>query len=71
MILTKKALKRINTIEMRLKLGLALKVTEQAIIRYITNNDEDGPLTKASAMMLIKKETGLTDSEILDSKVTA
>lgn len=72
MVLSKKAITKINTIEIRLKLGLAFNVTEQAIIRYITNNEKDGPLTRATALRLIQTETGLTESEILvDSKITA
>lgn len=65
MILTKKALNEINVTETRLKLGLALKVTEQAVIRYITENKEDGPLTKASALKVIREETGFIDNQIL------
>jgi hypothetical protein len=72
MTLTETALNAVNKTEIRLKLALALKKTEQAIIRYITNNEDDGPLTKAIVQQLIKKETGLTDAEILtDDKVMA
>jgi hypothetical protein len=72
MILSETALAKVNITEIRLKLGLALKVTEQAIIRYISNNEDDGPLTKAIAQRLIKIETGLSDADILiESKVEA
>jgi len=72
MILTQTALAKANVTEVRLKLGLALKVTEQAIIRYLTENKEDGPLSKASALRVIREETGLIESEILtDNTVTA
>lgn len=71
MVLTQKALKSINIIPTRLKLGLALKVTEQAVNRYILENKENGPLTKTAALNVIKKETDLTELEIFESEVTA
>ena len=65
MNLKKAALKAINTQETRLNLALALKVTEQTIIRYIKNNDDR--LTKAAALKVIKEQTGLTEDEIFET----
>lgn len=46
------------------KLAEALKVTDQTAYFYIrTNSDE---LTKASALKVIREETGLTDDQILE-----
>lgn len=65
MKLTKVALDRINTKEIRPLLALALRKSESTILRYIYNNEDD--LTKAAAMQVIRKETGLKDSEILQA----
>jgi hypothetical protein len=64
MRLTQQALEKITDKTIRAKLCLALKVTDQSIIKYIkANNDE---LTKAAALKVIREETGLEDSEILE-----
>lgn len=68
MILTKAAIEKINT-KTRLSLALAMGFTEQWIIKLIDANKENGPLTTAKALQVIKKETGLTDSEILEEEV--
>ncbi|MEI8142867.1 MAG: hypothetical protein WCG90_08380 [Chitinophagia bacterium] len=65
MNLTKTALKAINNQRTRLSLALALDVTEQTIIRYITDNHDN--LTKAAAMKVIKQETGFSDEKLLQS----
>lgn len=64
MKLTKKALDAINETPIRLKLALALECGERTIFRYITDNNDD--LTKAAALRVIREETGLTDSQILE-----
>lgn len=64
MKLTTVALKLINDVPLRLKLAMALSVSEQTIIRYIDTNHEN--LTKAAAMQVIREETGLSDSNILE-----
>jgi hypothetical protein len=48
----------------KLKLALALGCSEGSINRYIRENDDN--LTKAAALEVIRKETGLTDEEILE-----
>ena len=50
------------------KLALALGCSEGSINRYLRENDDN--LTKAAALEVIRKETGLTDDEILE-KVSA
>ncbi len=70
MKLTEIAIEKLNTVENRLKLALFLNVTEQTIIRYL-NNIEDGPLTKEYSKGYISKLTGLTESELLEDKITA
>lgn len=67
-MLTENALKKINTVVNRLKIAFALQVSEQTIIRYISENHEN--LTKAAAMKVIREVTGYTDNEILLSEVT-
>lgn len=66
MRLSAKALKAINTPDIRRELSGACKCTEQTIIRYIHSNNVN--LTWAAALEVIRKETGLSDSEILVSE---
>lgn len=72
MKLTRKAIKGIKEQGTRLKLALALGFSEQWIIKVIDANKSNGPLTTALALKVIREETGLTDSEILEEeKATA
>jgi hypothetical protein len=72
MKLTRKAIKGIKDQGARLKLALALGFSEQWIVRVINANKPNGPLTTATALKVIRLETGLTDAEILeDEKVPA
>lgn len=65
MNLTPAALKAINTQRTRLSLALALDVTEQTIIKYISTNHDN--LTKAAALKVIEAETGLKGDKLLQS----
>jgi hypothetical protein len=71
MILTRKAIEKINVTRIRLSLALALGFTEQWIIKLLDANKENGPLTTAKALQVIREETGLTDSEILEEEPLA
>jgi hypothetical protein len=71
MKLTEIAIEKLNTVENRLKLALFLAVTEQSVIRYITQNIEDGPLTREYVKPFISKLAGLTESQLLEERVTA
>lgn len=62
------AIAKISSTDIRLKLALSLHVTEKSIIEYIKNNKNNGSLTKASALIVIKEETGLTEEEILNEE---
>lgn len=42
----------------------ALNVAESTVYRWISDNDEN--LTKAAALEVIRKETGLSDDQILE-----
>ena len=64
MKLSQKALKVINTSGIRRLLMDVLGCTEFTIARYIQKNSDN--LTKAAALQVIRKATGLTDSEILE-----
>jgi hypothetical protein len=69
-MLTQDVLKKINNVHARLRIAMALGLTEQSVIRYIELNHSN--LTKAKALEVIRELTGLSDSEILESdKVTA
>jgi hypothetical protein len=69
MRLTKKALVAINQQDTRLKLALALSCTEQWIIKIIKANKDNGPLTTASALMVIRQETKMKDDQILTKEM--
>jgi hypothetical protein len=72
MKLTRKAIKAVDKQDIRLKLALGLGFSEQWIIKVIDSNKQNGPLTTAKALQVIREETGLTDSEILEEeKVSA
>lgn len=51
-----------------LSLALALDISEQWMRRVIEKNKTDGPLTTITALKVIREETGLTDSEILETE---
>lgn len=69
MKLTKKALQKIKEPAIRMRIAVALGVTDQAVIKYIKRNSDN--LTKAAALQIIRDETGLKDSEILTEEVAA
>jgi hypothetical protein len=70
MKLSKRALNKINNLETRLKLAMFYKVTERRISQMIKDNKNDGQLTTASALRLIRELTGLVDSQILEETKT-
>ena len=71
MRLTQTALNKI-TVKTRVLIALALDLSEQTVNRYLTQNREDGPITRVTALKIIQEETGLTQDQILtESKATA
>lgn len=68
MRLSATALQKINTTQVRLRLAMQFDCTERWISQLIKENNNDGDLTKASAMQIIREQTGLTDSEILEDE---
>jgi hypothetical protein len=66
MKITKRALEKINTVSGRIKLAGALNCTEQWIIKLIAANKNNGPLTTASALVVFRAETKLSDDQILE-----
>lgn len=70
MKLTQKALALIKAQPVkRLDIAKALNVSDQTLMRYINNNDDE--LTKAAALIEIRKITGLSDDQILEKEVSA
>lgn len=69
MKLTSKAREAINTRQTMLALALALGFTELWINKLISANKDNGPLTTAKSLQVIRQETGLADSEILEEAV--
>lgn len=66
MRLTKKGITAINNPAVRLKLALGLAFTEGWVISLIGANKDNGPLTTAKALQIIKSETGLKTQELLE-----
>lgn len=64
MNLSKTTLEAIDTPKIRLSLALALDLTEQTIIRYITTNSDC--LTKAAALKVIKQQTGISEKDLFE-----
>lgn len=50
----------------RLRLALELRFSEQWINSLVEVNKDNGPLTTARALQVIREETKLEDSEILE-----
>jgi len=70
MILTKKAIQLVKkNAGTRIKLAIALDCTDFTILRYLNSNSDN--LTKAAAIKIIKKETGLSEKEILTEARTS
>lgn len=63
MRLRQDVLQKINKPKIRLRLMQVLGVVERTINRHIATNSAE--LTKASALKVIREETGLTDEQIL------
>lgn len=68
MKLTTKAIKAL-TRPVRLKLALALGFSELWIDKSVQKNKDNGPLTTAKALQVIREETGLLDNEILKEDI--
>ena len=67
MKLTETARQKINVPRIRMLLALELNVSDQTMVRYIKDNNDE--LTKAAALKVIRKETGLKDKEILIEEI--
>lgn len=71
MRLSKKAIKAM-TVRIRNRIALSLNCSVPTVDRWIKENDSDSDLTKATALQIIKEETGLSDQQILEGiKATA
>lgn len=66
MKITETVLQAINKADIRLKLALGLSFSETWIRSLIADNKDNGPLTTAKALQVIREETGFTDSQILE-----
>lgn len=69
MRLSQKAIEAINNRATILRLALVLNFTELWVNKLIAANKDDAALTNASALKVIREETGLTDSEILQQEI--
>lgn len=69
MFLSEQALNSINTPTIRVKIALALGITEQSVIMAIKKKRTI--LTKYAAIQVIKQETGLSEDQIFETPVNA
>lgn len=69
MKLTAKAIEEIKgNKRLRGLLALALDRTDYTILRWLKPGEDSDDLTKATAIEIIKKETGMSESEILEEE---
>jgi len=69
MRLSQKAIVAINeSTECRRELSYQLEKATTTIWRWITANDENGPLTTVKAIEIISETTNLSQDEILETK---
>lgn len=66
MKLTANAILAIDKPDIRLKLALGLAFSETWVRSLIAANKDNGPLTTAKSLQVIREETGLVDDDILD-----
>lgn len=59
------AIKHKERLRLRNRLALELDVHFSSLERWLKENENDGPLTRASALKLIEEETGMAQEEIL------
>lgn len=71
MKLKKKALAAINNPRTRIALAGGLGHTEQWIIQLMKKNDSNGTLTTMAAINIIKRETKLSEQDILEMEPVA
>lgn len=64
MTLTQTALDRIREPRIRMRIAVALGITDQAVTKLIKRKSTN--LTKIAALQVIREETGLSDQEILE-----
>lgn len=64
------ALQKINNTPTRLRLALKIGCTERWISIMIKENPNDSDFTKAGIVQVIREETGLDDSQILEDVPT-
>lgn len=65
MKLSTRAIELIDNTTVRIAIAKELKVGEQAVCKAIKSNRDNGTLTKATALIIIRHYTGLTNDEIL------
>ena len=53
------------------RLSEEMKVSSNTLWRWITENENNGDLTKAKSIQIIREETGLEDSQILEEDIVA
>lgn len=68
MKLTQKALDAINNRKTILSIALAMDFSELWVNKLIEANKDNGALTTAKALSVIKEETGLTTEQILEQE---
>lgn len=68
MTIKQQVLDKANTPQGRIRLAMALGVTEQAVIKAMRKNAEHGPLTRYAALEVLASISGLDMPEIVEVK---
>jgi hypothetical protein len=71
MKIKKSILDKINNPGSRNRIGLDLRIGEQAVAVQMRKNADDGRLTKMDALKAISKETGIEVTDILEERKVA
>jgi hypothetical protein len=67
MRLTPKAIEKIKeSTRLKARLALVLNKSGYTIERWVSENEDNGDLTKVAAIQVIKEEAQLSDNEILE-----
>lgn len=71
MRISKKAIEIVKTTtKIKNLLALRMEVTGFTIERWVTENEENGNLTKAIALEVISQETGIETADLLEETAT-
>lgn len=69
MILTTTAIELIKSdTQLKRELTYQLEISYQTLMRWLTENESDGPATRVKFINIVSESTGLTQDQILESE---